>query len=126
MNSSVDLKRLAALTVRKRGTKGLREIATLIGVSVPTLSRIEKGNMPDLETFMKLCSWLEVSPSDFQIESGPRSTGTPLRTDENVCALLRADRTLPPETAKALDLLIRAAYRDAINEAIGDDEPSAT
>ena len=119
--SSVDLKRLAGLVVRKRGTKGLREIASQIGVSVPTLSRIEKGNMPDLDTFMKLCAWLEVSPSDFQISDIEDTKTAELKTDENVCALLRADRNLPAETSKALELLIRAAYRDAVNEALSEE-----
>jgi predicted transcriptional regulator len=30
-----------------------------IGISKPTLARIEKGNMPELITFFKLIKWLE-------------------------------------------------------------------
>lgn len=43
----------------------LREIAEQTGVSAPTLSRLERGTTPDLETFFALCMWLDVSPAFF-------------------------------------------------------------
>ena len=33
--------------------------AKQIGISKPTLSRIENGNMPDLLTFFKIVKWLK-------------------------------------------------------------------
>ena len=52
----------------KRGNKGLRAIAQEIGgVSFATLSRIEQGKIPDVDTFVKICKWLGVSTDTFII-----------------------------------------------------------
>lgn len=37
---------------------GLRELFKECGVSIPTLSRIERGHSMDAETFLKLIEWL--------------------------------------------------------------------
>ncbi|MES2659482.1 MAG: helix-turn-helix transcriptional regulator [Verrucomicrobiota bacterium] len=113
-STEIDLPKLAALVVQRRGRRTYRDIAAEIGnVSSPTLSRIEKGNLPDLETFMKLCRWLGASPEDFQNNVGEGEVLYSLDNQEKVCAYLRADRTLPPETAKALTTMIQLAYREA-------------
>lgn len=47
--------------ILKRSLKnrmGMRECAKEIGISPATLSRIERGNMPDLITYAKVCKWL--------------------------------------------------------------------
>jgi predicted transcriptional regulator len=36
-----------------------------IGISKPTLARIEKGNMPELITFFKLIKWLEKDAHEY-------------------------------------------------------------
>ena len=46
---------------------GLREFADSIGVSAATLSRIERGGTPDLETFFKLCCWMGVDAKKFYV-----------------------------------------------------------
>ena len=46
-----------------RGAKGIRAAAVEIGVSTATLSRIENGHLPDLETFRRVCEWLGADPS---------------------------------------------------------------
>lgn len=90
----------------KRGSRGLRVVAEEIGgVSASTLSRIEQGNVPDIDTFMRLCDWLEVSPEFFT--NAPKATKP---TSSILAAHLRADRTLPPETAEALIRMIALAY----------------
>ena len=43
---------------------GVREFAREIGISAATLSRIERGKLPDIETFGKLCSVLKLDPAD--------------------------------------------------------------
>ena len=117
--STVNLQKLAALLQTKRGSRGLRAVASEIGgVSASTLSRIEQGNVPDLETFMQICKWLGVSPEDFVAEekqpSGvKRKLDTKLEVPEAIEAHLRADRTLPPATIKALSEMIRVAYKAA-------------
>ncbi|HZR41230.1 MAG TPA: UDP-N-acetylglucosamine 1-carboxyvinyltransferase [Ktedonobacteraceae bacterium] len=66
MASFLDTQQLAALLKAKRGDRGLREIAQEIGnVSPATLSRIENGKMLDVETFLSVCDWLQVTPQRF-------------------------------------------------------------
>ena len=36
-----------------------------IGISKATLSRLEKGNMPDVKTLAKLCKWLNTKPNKY-------------------------------------------------------------
>lgn len=54
-----------------------RQAATQMGVSPSTLSRVEKGLMPDADTFVKICNWInrnskyELSPSDFSEGNTP-------------------------------------------------------
>lgn len=107
MSTNLDIKKLSKMLSSKRGSKGLRTIAEEIGgVSASTLSRIEQGNLPDIDTFLKICNWLEVSPDYFTIndEKGEHPK------QKEIVAHLRADRTLPKETAEALIKLITLAY----------------
>jgi transcriptional regulator with XRE-family HTH domain len=74
------------------------------------LSRLEQGNMPDLETFARLCAWLRVSANEFvKAEKAGRKTPTP----ELLEAHLRADRVLPPKAIDGLAEMIRLAYQAA-------------
>lgn len=99
---------LAGMIKEKRGEKGLREISTEIGgVSPATLSRIEKGKIPDVDTFIKLCKWLETATDTFIINH----TNTELKSNqEHIVAHLRADKELPPSTVQALLKMIDIAY----------------
>lgn len=54
---------------------GLREAALEIGISAATLSRVECNRSIDLETFAKLCTWLEKTPNDFFEIIGKRQDG---------------------------------------------------
>jgi transcriptional regulator with XRE-family HTH domain len=42
----------------KRGNMGVRAAASEIGVSPTTLTRIERGGLPDPKTLGKFCAWL--------------------------------------------------------------------
>lgn len=44
---------------------GVREFAKQIGISAATLSRIENGKTPDIETFFKLCFWIKRNSNEF-------------------------------------------------------------
>lgn len=44
---------------------GLRDFAKEIDISAATLSRIENGKMPDLETYFRICFWLKRSTNEF-------------------------------------------------------------
>ena len=93
--------------LERRGDRGVREVAKEIGISPATLSRVERGHLPDLETFSKVCQWLELDPNEVlglapQLHSGSQVQAT---------VHFRKDKTLNPDTAKALGTLILAAQR---------------
>lgn len=50
---------------KKKKRIGVREFAKEIGISAATLSRIENGKVPDIETFFKLCFWMKRSSNEF-------------------------------------------------------------
>ncbi len=105
---------------RKREETGLslRDVADETGVSASTLSRIENGTgKPDADNIARLTAWLNVPVE--RIMSGRDTESDEERavvyfpqesTPEIVEAHLRADRSLTPETAKALSELFRVAY----------------
>lgn len=128
MSEYLELDKLVALIKAKRGNRGLRETAKEIGgVSASTLSRLEQGKMPDLDTFMRLCTWLNVSPEDLlkttresSAHSGKEVPISPdMSTPEIIHAHLRADKELSPETAEALAEMVRAAYNALVDGKLG-------
>lgn len=112
MASSIDSNKLSGMIKSKRGNQGLRATAKEIGISAPTLSRIEQGNLPDIETYVKFCEWLSVSTDYF---TNVETTDSP---QSIVTASLRADKTLPQETVAALINMINLAY----NQVKKDDQ----
>jgi transcriptional regulator with XRE-family HTH domain len=108
MHSTLNTELLAGMLKSKRGKKGLRTVSGEIGdVSAPTLSRIEQGKLPDVDTFIKLCKWLGVSTETFIQSSSPT---IPVSNHQQVVAHLRADRELSPDTMEMLIRMIDMAY----------------
>lgn len=90
--------------IEKRGDRGIREVAKELGTSAATLSRVERGHLPDLETFGKICKWLGVDPGEF-LGTRPE-TSRPIASAQTH---FRKDQAVKPETAAALaDLIIKA------------------
>lgn len=123
MSVMVNVEELGALVRAKRGRLGLRAAAQEIGsVSPSTLSRVELGRVPDLDTFMRICRWLGVPPDRFVVG------GVPVKESDStgavIAAHLRADRTLDPKTADALATMIQLAYDSAKTEPPPDRETS--
>ena len=87
----------------KRGSRGIRVIAEQIGISPATLSRVERGNLPDLETFKKICAWLKVDPG---VVLGFRASSD---VQPVVRVHFKKEVTVKQATAKALSELILAA-----------------
>lgn len=106
--SSKNLSGLGMMVRKKRGEMKLRDTAAQIGISPPTLMRVENGRIPDVATFGKLCAWLQVDPGDFlgykQKESKAPPTGT-----LSISAHFRADKTPKKETVNALAKMILLA-----------------
>lgn len=44
---------------------GLERLSAMIDVGASTIHRIERGRGCSVETFTKLCSWLEKEPGEF-------------------------------------------------------------
>ncbi len=100
----------------KRNGMGLRETAQNIGdVSASTLSRIEKGKIPDLQTFFKICNWLNVPSDDFIINPNMDSSikQTPENSIENVGVHFRAEKELSPYVINSLFKMINLAAEES-------------
>jgi len=63
-SDAVKQKMFSIMATEKRRI-GVREFAENIGISAATLSRVENGKMPDIETFFKLCFWMKRSSNEF-------------------------------------------------------------
>lgn len=112
--AKINLLRIGKTLRERRGDRGIREVAAEIGVSPATLSRVERGKLPDLDTFSKVCTWLNVDPADvLQIRKhNPEEKETEPAGRETVVAThFRADSTLDPQAAQDLAQLLLAAHR---------------
>lgn len=104
--AKVTLQNLGTIVREKRGSRGLRTVASEIGTSAPTLSRVESGKMPDLQTFGKLCRWLELDPATL-LDVKPQADET--GSAQIAAAHLKAHRQIDPNTASALaNAILRA------------------
>jgi transcriptional regulator with XRE-family HTH domain len=108
--AAVALIRLGKLLQDRRGDRGIREVAKEIGISAPTLSRVERGNLPDLLTFKKICAWLKINPSEF-LDLPTESTQ---RLTASVAVHFKADKLLSPEAASDFGQLILVAQEEAL------------
>lgn len=101
----ITIQTLGRKLIEARGSRGIREVAKEIGVSPATLSRVERGHLPDLETFGKICKWLKIDPGHV-LGVSPAPSARPA-----IAVHFRKDQALNPETAKALANMILAAQR---------------
>ena|SRR3990167_1519676 len=109
----IRLEQLGMAIKKKRGNRGLREVAQEMGISHTTLSRIEGGKQPDLDTFSKICKWLEVNPADIlNIDSSQ----TEVKFNHSLSVQFRADKSLSSETANRLGEMIIAVQNMIKNE----------
>ena len=51
------------LVSRMRQLHGVRGCSEKSNLSAATISRLERGLKPDIETLVRLCNWLKVSPN---------------------------------------------------------------
>jgi transcriptional regulator with XRE-family HTH domain len=104
------LENLGRRVIEKRGVQGIRAAAREIGISHATLSRVERGFLPDLENYKKICSWLGVDA-----EPPPRS-GRGYQDAGVAKVHFRKKPATSPETALALAELILAAQKALLSE----------
>jgi transcriptional regulator with XRE-family HTH domain len=111
--SHISLQNIGVILRKTRNEKGIRDVAREISISPATLSRIENGKLPDIETFSKICRWLKADPGE--VLGVPSTKTKAASTQSHTTFHLKADKNLKPETAKALaDMIISA--QDIFNE----------
>lgn len=101
-----------ALDLKRRGAElSWRDVAKAVGVSASTLTRMAQGASPDVEGFGKMVRWLGVPADDFI--SRPKDKSMKKADDLLVVVSrhLRASKELDAKSAKALESIIEAAYR---------------
>lgn len=101
------LETLGQLIVEKRGALGVRAAAKEIGVSPATLSRVENGNLPDLQNFRLICQWLGIEPNQILGFASSSSRDDEIRASVH----FRKEKTTSPETAAALAKMILHVQR---------------
>lgn len=120
--AKVTLQNLGAIVRERRGTRGLREVSVEVGTSAPTLSRIESGKMPDLQTFGKLCRWLGADPASLLgVSPGPSELTAP----RIAAAHLKAQKEIDPATASALAHAIIRAQQILADQPEGESKGGA-
>jgi transcriptional regulator with XRE-family HTH domain len=111
----VTILQLGKLVMERRGSEGLREFAKKLGVSPATLSRVENGKLPDLETFSKICDKLDLDPAEI-LQVGKKPAAHSKSTAASPMAVnvhFKADPHQDPEAAQDLAKLILAAQKHA-------------
>lgn len=90
-----------------------RQVATQIGISQSTLTRLAQGKRPDVDSLAALADWASLSVDDFvRRVHGPAADQDPMIA---ISTYLRASKDLSPEAAKALEKVINATY-EALQE----------
>jgi DNA-binding Xre family transcriptional regulator len=103
--AKITLQTLGKKLADKRGKRGVRETSKDIGISHGTLSRLERGYLPDFNTFKKVCAWLEINPNDvLGVQAEAKQV-------PKVGVHFRKKEALAPETAQALAQMILSAQR---------------
>jgi len=108
--ANLNLTSIGPLVREKRGVKGIREVAAEIGISYATLSRVENGKVPDLKTFSKICTWLELDPGEI-LGYGNKTKPNQSKEGATVLAHFRADKDLNPDTLQALTEIVSRAQK---------------
>jgi len=94
---------------QKRGNLGIRAAAQQIGISHATLSRIERGHLPDLENYRKVCVWLGEDPEASAVQTMTADSAPIVEVH------FRKKATVTPMTAEALAQMILAAQKFLVN-----------
>lgn len=101
----------AILRARRREKRlSLRDLHELTGVSVNTLSRVERGHVPDLKNFRLIVDWLELPAERFLEGAGEAST------PEVIARHLRADRRLPDAAVRQIVEMVEEMYHKLVGE----------
>jgi transcriptional regulator with XRE-family HTH domain len=85
-----------------------KQVAAGSGVSASTLTRMAQGKRPDVDGLAALCAWSGLDADDFvRSDDEDRPAAEPLAM---ISTYLRSDRNLSPESAAALEEIIKITY----------------
>lgn len=117
MPEPVDVERLGQRLRRVREKRGLtlERLWNETGVSIATLSRVERGGSKEIDggTLVQLCRWMGVQPEEFRPGAEPPKVPgkkAPASTPEAIELYLRADKNLDQRAAALLAEMFKAAY----------------
>lgn len=85
-----------------------KKVANEAGVAASTLTRMGQGKRPDVDGLAALVSWSGLDVGLFVRPHAPNPDDTEALA--KITALLRADRNLSGESAKALESMLKSAY----------------
>jgi transcriptional regulator with XRE-family HTH domain len=98
---------------RRKRRLSLREVSYETGISVNTLSRVERGYLPDLKNYQRITDWLGVPADTFLESSAPENSAGTLGL---VARHFRSDPGLTPEAAEKLTSLVQDMYSKLVSE----------
>src|SRR5437899_5194586 len=87
-------------TRRKELGLSLRAVEQQTGISAATLSRVERGSIPEMSVIEKLAKWLKVNVS--ATDTAPPGVKTDQDLKRTIAVHLRANRKLSEKTARAI------------------------
>jgi transcriptional regulator with XRE-family HTH domain len=96
---------------RSREDLSWRELAKRIDLSPSVFTRLSQGRQPEFDSYARMINWLGVSMDDF-VEREKPSDAEAEDTVERIASYLRADKALKPESARAIETIVRAAYEE--------------
>lgn len=90
---------------RRKRRLSLRDLADEIGVGFNTLSRVERGHVPELKNYDRIVRWLG-SPGQALFEDERTAPSTP----ELIAKHLYGDSRLKPDAANEMVTLVQELY----------------
>lgn len=108
--SKFDLEGFYAALDAQRRARGLnwKTVASEAGVSASTLTRMAQGRRPDVDGLAALSAWAGLEPGNFIPDhDSSRERIEPLAA---ISVYLRRDPNLSPESARAVDQILKATY----------------
>ena len=109
-DSRLDVNALVAALDAQRRSRQLswRKLAEEAGVSPSSLTRMQQGKSPDLNTFSALTGWLNLPAENFTTSEQDVEEPEVLAV---VSTLLRGKKKLSPQAINALQELVEAAFK---------------
>jgi transcriptional regulator with XRE-family HTH domain len=111
MERKVDVAALYSALDSKRQSekKSWRQLAVELSLSASVFTRLAQGKRPDLDSFISMTGWLG-QPADSFIEGDKPSEAEAEETVAVISTYLRADKSLKPASAQAIEDIVRTAY----------------